>query len=205
MTFTEISQLKAILRMEYINIPGLDIKASGLGLGCLQLGGHGWGNISEKEMTNTVHEAINQGITVFDTAPIYGLGHSEEMLGKILGNRRKDVIIATKTGLRWRKNGDFEKYPDASAENISREIDISLHRLKTDYIDIYQLHWPDPETPLEETLSTMNRLKESGKIRVIGLCNISQVNQCPHTPLLILSYDLNFPKGEREIAKLAHL
>lgn len=157
--------------MRYNNLKGLDIKLSCLGFGCLQLGGHGWGNVSETEMGKAIHQAIDSGITFFDTAPIYGLGHSEEILGKILGAKRNKVIIATKVGLVWKKNDTFERFTDNSPVNIQREVDMSLRRLKTDYIDLYQIHWPDANTPIETTLLAMEKLRKSGKIRCIGCCN----------------------------------
>jgi aryl-alcohol dehydrogenase-like predicted oxidoreductase len=159
--------------MTYSDLQGLDIKLSSLGLGCLQLGGHGWGNVSEAEMVKAIHKAIDSGVTFFDTAPIYGLGRSEEVLGKTLGAKRKNVIIATKVGLVWRKDKTFAKFTDSSPANINREIDMSLRRLNTDYIDLYQIHWPDPNTPIEDTLFAMEKLKQSGKIRCIGCCNFS--------------------------------
>lgn len=157
--------------MIYANLGGVDIKVSRIGFGCWQLGGHGWGKISEAEVVKAVDTAIDNGINIFDTAPIYGLGHSEELLGKILGSRRKNVIIATKVGLLWEKNQTFRKLTDNSPANIEREIDANLKRLRTDYIDIYQVHWPDPNTPIQDTMGTMQKLKKSGKIRLIGCCN----------------------------------
>jgi aryl-alcohol dehydrogenase-like predicted oxidoreductase len=159
--------------MRYTHLEALGIKLSCLGLGGEQFGGHGWGNVSEAEMVKAIHKAIDSGITFFDTAPIYGLGHSEEVLGRTLGAKRKNVIIATKVGLVWRKDKTFAKFTDSSPANINREIDISLKRLNTDYIDLYQIHWPDPNTPIEDTLFAMEKLKQSGKIRCIGCCNFS--------------------------------
>ncbi len=159
--------------MIYTDWETTDIKLSCLGLGGEQLGGHGWGKVSDKQMIDVVHKALDLGITLFDTAPIYGLGHSEEVLGKALGINRKNVIIATKAGLRWRTGKHFEKSIDSSPSNIEREIDLSLKRLRTDYIDLYQIHWHDPDTPLEETLVAMSKLKQAGKIRCIGCCNFT--------------------------------
>jgi aryl-alcohol dehydrogenase-like predicted oxidoreductase len=159
--------------MKYNKLKCLDIKLPYIGLGGWQLGGHGWGKVSEKEMVEAVHRAIDSGIFFFDTAPIYGLGYSEEVLGKSLATERENVVIATKVGLVWKKNKTFEKFADSSPANIRREIDMSLKRLKTDYIDLYQIHWPDPNTPIEDTLGAMEELKESGKIRCIGCCNFS--------------------------------
>ena len=124
-------------------------------------------------MVRAVDKALDKGINVFDTAPIYGLGYSEELLGRVLGSRRKDVVIATKAGLVWEKDGAFNKRVDNSPARIEKEIDASLRRLKTDYIDIYQIHWPDPSTPIEDTLFAMENLKKAGKIRCIGCCNFS--------------------------------
>lgn len=159
--------------MRYNKLNGLDIEPSCIALGGWQLGGHGWGKVYEAEMVKVVNKAVDNGINFFDTAPIYGLGHSEEVLGKALGAERENVIIATKVGLVWKKNKNFEKITDCSPVNIRREIDMSLKRLKTDYIDIYLIHWPDPNTPIEDTLFAMDELKEQGKIRCIGCCNFS--------------------------------
>jgi len=157
--------------MKYTHLEGLDAKLSCLGLGGEQLGGHGWGKVSESQLVKAVHKAIDSGVTLFDTAPIYGLGHSEELLGKALGAYRRNVILATKAGFTWKKNDAFEGFIDNSPANINREIDTSLKRLRTDYIDFYQIHWPDPNTPIEDTLFAMKKLKQSGKIRCIGCCN----------------------------------
>lgn len=160
--------------MIYRKLAGLNNGLSCIGFGCWQLGSHGWGSISETEIVRAVHKAIENGITLFDTAPIYGLGHSEELLGKALGVKRKNIIIATKVGLIWNKNKTiFTKKIDSSPANINREIDMSLKRLRTDYIDIYQIHWYDPKTPIEDTLGALQKLKELGKIRLIGGCNLS--------------------------------
>ena len=159
--------------MKYSSVAGLDIKLSRLGFGCWQLGGHGWGRVSETEIIRAAHRAIDFGINLFDTAPIYGLGHSEELLGKILGVKRKDIVLATKVGLVWEKGAVFEKFTDISPANIQRELDASLKRLNTDYIDIYQIHWPDTSIPLEEPMYALEKLRGAGKIRHIGCCNFS--------------------------------
>ena len=190
--------------MKYTDIAGLDIKISRLGLGCLQLGGHGWGKVSEPEMVKAVHSAIDSGITFFDSAPIYGLGHSEEMLGRILGPKRKTVVITTKAGLVWEKDETFQKFTDSSPANIEREIDASLKRLKTDYIDVYQIHWPDPDTPIQDTLPAIEKLKKAGKIRAIGLCNFSltqlkEALKCCRIASMQLPYNLIDRKIEQDL------
>ena len=159
--------------MKYTHLEGLDVKLSCLGLGGWQLGGHDWGKVSESQLVKAVHKAIDSGVTLFDTAPIYGLGHSEELLGKALGAYRRNVILATKAGFTWKKNDVFEGFIDNSPANINQEIDINLKKLGTDYIDVYQIHWPDPNTPIDDTLFAMKKLKQSGKIRCIGCCNFS--------------------------------
>lgn len=159
--------------MKYTHLEGLDVKLSCLGLGGWQLGGHDWGKVSESQLVKAVHKAIDSGVTLFDTAPIYGLGHSEELLGKALGAYRRNVILATKVGFTWKKNDVFEGFIDNSPANINQEIDINLKKLGTDYIDVYQIHWPDSNTPIEDTLLAMENLRRAGKIRCIGCCNFS--------------------------------
>jgi len=112
------------------------------------------------------------GINLIDTAPVYGFGASEEIVGEALGDAglRSQAIIATKAGLEWH---DGKIYRDASRARIMQEIDASLRRLRTDYIDIYQVHWPDPLVPVEETADAMLKLYEQGKIRAIGVSNFS--------------------------------
>ena len=168
--------------MKYASLEGLDIKLSCLGFGGEQLGGYRWGKTSEIEMVKAIRKAMDSGVNFFDTAPTYGLGHSEEVLGRTLGADRNNVIIATKVGHVWREDAilrkptpssPIEKFADSSPANINREIDMSLRRLNADYVDLYQIHWPDPNTPIEDTLFAMEKLKQSGKIRCIGCCNFS--------------------------------
>lgn len=159
--------------MKYKHLANLDISLSRIGLGGEQLGCFGWHNLSEQELIKVISRALDMGINLFDTSPSYGLGHSEEMLGRILGTKRKDIIIATKIGQTWREKNknEIEVYIDCSPVNINKQIDDSLKRLKTDYIDIYQVHWPDPNTPVKDTIIAMAKLKQAGKIRYIGCCN----------------------------------
>lgn len=168
--------------MRYATIDGLNTKLSCIGFGGEQLGGYRWGKTSETEMVNAIRRAIDNGITFFDTAPSYGLGHSEELLGKTIGTDRKNVIIATKVGLVWGKDAVLKKstpnspvgtFVDNSPANINKEVDMSLKRLNTDHIDLYQIHWPDPNIPVGDTLLAMEKLKEAGKIGGIGCCNFS--------------------------------
>jgi aryl-alcohol dehydrogenase-like predicted oxidoreductase len=113
---------------------------------------------------------LDQGINLIDTAPVYGFGVSEEIVGKALAGRRSEAIIATKVGLEWR---DGKLYRNATRDRIMAEVNNSLRRLRTDYIDIYQVHWPDPLVPIAETAGAMRELYQQGKIRAIGVSNFS--------------------------------
>ena len=155
--------------MEFVNLP---LRASRIALGTWAIGGWMWGGTDEDEAIRTIHAALDRGINLIDTAPVYGFGRSEEIVGMALaqGGRRKQVLIATKTGLDWKDNKPFR---NATRSRIFEEIGHSLRRLKTDVIDIYQVHWPDPETPIEETAEAMAMLHRDGKIRAIGVSNFS--------------------------------
>jgi len=134
------------------------------------MGGWMWGGTDERESIATIHAALSQGINLIDTAPAYGFGVSEEIVGAALDGVRTEAVIATKTGLEWR---DGKVYRNATRARIMQEVDDSLRRLRTDYIDIYQVHWPDPLVPVEETAEAMRSLLEQGKIRAIGVSNFS--------------------------------
>ena len=158
--------------MEFININGTDLRTSRIGLGTWAMGGWMWGGADEEESIRTIHTALDKGINLIDTAPVYGFGRPEEIVGKAVQQwgRREKVIIATKVGLEWH---DGVVFRNAARERISREIEDSLRRLKTSYIDLYQIHWPDPSAPIEETADAMRQLLEQGKIRAIGVSNFS--------------------------------
>jgi aryl-alcohol dehydrogenase-like predicted oxidoreductase len=160
------------IKMEFVDIPGTSLKASRIALGTWAIGGWMWGGTDEAEAIRTVHEAIDRGITLIDTAPVYGFGRSEEIVGKALteDGRRKRVLIATKVGLDWK---DGQPFRNASKKRIFTEIDDSLRRLRTDVIDLYQVHWPDPGVPIEDTAEAMEELLQAGKIRAIGVSNFT--------------------------------
>lgn len=138
-------------------------------MGGCPLGGYGWGITQEKELIDAVHTALDQGITFFDTADTYGLGQSEITLGKALGNHRKDVVIASKFGVRV---GGGKTVYDNSPEWIREALAASLKRLGTDYIDLYQIHYRDGVTPICVVVETLEELKNKGYIRYYGLSNI---------------------------------
>jgi aryl-alcohol dehydrogenase-like predicted oxidoreductase len=157
--------------MRTLTIPQLNQEASIVGFGCWGLSGpHTWTGGDDADGIAAVHRALDLGITFFDVAPRYGEGHAEEVLGRALGGRRDEVLIATKCGLTW--EGGVDGY-DLTAGAIRREIDDSLRRLGTDHVDVYQMHWPDPATPVEESMGALLELREAGKIRSIGVSNFS--------------------------------
>lgn len=155
--------------MEYITLKNSDLKVSRLCMGGCPLGGYGWGNTQETELINAVQAAIEGEINFFDTADTYGLGQSEITLGKVLGNYRKNVIIASKFGVRV-ENGKTTY--DNSSDWIRTALDASLKRLNTDYIDLYQVHYRDGITPIDVVVEALEAEKKKGKIRYYGLSNI---------------------------------
>lgn len=133
------------------------------------MGGYGWGDVQEQELIDAVHTAIDNGINIFDTADTYGLGQSEITLGKALGNKRNQVVIADKFGVRVEQGKTFY---DNSPVYIQQALEASLKRLGTDYIDLYQVHYRDGVTPLADVVEKLDELKQAGKIRYYGLSNI---------------------------------
>ncbi|OJY17145.1 MAG: general stress protein [Myxococcales bacterium 68-20] len=158
--------------METTKIPDIPIPASRVGLGTWAIGGFQWGGADDDESVRTIHAALDLGINLIDTAPAYGFGHSEEVIGRAIAERgqRDRVIIATKGGLERRGDALFR---NGTRRQIFEEVELSLARLRTDYIDLYQVHWPDPQTPYEETAEALRDLKREGKIRAVGVSNYS--------------------------------
>ncbi|MDP6925251.1 MAG: aldo/keto reductase [Candidatus Scalindua sp.] len=161
--------------MEYRQLGKSDLNVSVIGYGAWGIGGEPfWSTEGEENSIRSIEKAIDLGINFYDTAPVYGFGYSEELLGKALQSKRKDVIIATKCGLVWEKEELKAIRKRATGESILKEVDLSLKRLCTDYIDLYQVHWPDEEgTPIEETMKTLLQIQKEGKIRFIGVSNYS--------------------------------
>jgi aryl-alcohol dehydrogenase-like predicted oxidoreductase len=160
------------MNIEFANIPGTPLKVSRVALGTWAVGGWMWGGTDEAGAISTIRTALDQGINLVDTAPVYGFGRSEELVGKAIaqGGLRSRTIIVTKTGLEW---NDGRVFRNATRARIMREIDDSLRRLRTDYIDVYQVHWPDPNVQMAETADAMATLWRQGKIRAIGVSNFS--------------------------------
>jgi aryl-alcohol dehydrogenase-like predicted oxidoreductase len=157
---------------ELIDIPATKLRVSRVALGTWAMGGWMWGGTDERESVATIRAALDQGVNLIDTAPVYGFGVSEEIVGKALDTPklREKAFISTKVGVEWR-NGTV--YRNATRARITQEIDDSLRRLRTDHIDIYHVHWPDPLVPIEETAEAMYALYERGKIGAIGVSNFS--------------------------------
>ncbi len=171
--------------MEYRKLGKTELELTVITFGAWAIGGWMWGGADKDEAVKAIHRAIELGITSIDTAPAYGQGHSEEIVGEVISNYKRDSLqILTKYGLRWdtSKGQHFFDSADnngkpidvrrlASKESVIAECEASLKRLKTDYIDLYQIHWPDPTTPVSETMEAVERLLEQGKIRAAGVCN----------------------------------
>lgn len=177
--------------MEEVRLGHSDLYVSRLGLGGWQASG--WATSDDAIYERLVHAAIDRGITLFDTAPSYGKGHGESLLGRALASKRSQCIISTKFGPK-----------DSTPERIRKSLEASLRNLKTDYIDIYQQHWPPSAPPVQETVEALVRLREEGKIRAIGVSNwgpreFSELSDC--SPIIVVqgAYNLLWRKAEREI------
>src|SRR5260370_28777582 len=164
--------------MEFADIADTGLAISRSGIGTWAIGGWMWGGTDGEESVRTIRTAVDGGINLIDTAPAYGFGRSEELVGRAIaeGAVRLRVVLETKVGLAWK---DRKVFRDAGRDSILREVTASLRRLQTDYIDIYQVHWPDPLVPIDETADAIQSLFDQGKIRAIGVSNFSvaQVEQ----------------------------
>lgn len=174
--------------MLYRSLGQSGIEASAVAFGAWAIGGWLWGGTNEADAVDAIHAALAHGINLIDTAPIYGLGKSEELAGKAIRKCRDEVLIATKCGMKWDGEpiGDLHAevpipgsqkprriYINLRPESIRAELDASLRRLGTDYVDLYQTHWQDSTTPIAETMGCLMDLRAEGKIRAIGVSNAS--------------------------------
>jgi myo-inositol catabolism protein IolS len=186
-----------IVHSEHVHFPVIDLNLSRVGFGCCPMGQHGWGDTDEQELIEAVHSALECGITFFDTADIYGLGVSEIVLGKALNGKRQSAVIATKFGVRIENNKTFF---DNSEKWINLALDKSLSRLGTDYIDLYQLHYWDKQTPIDETLYVLKKLRCSGKIRSFGVTNIDLLDHKITQPVNgLASYSYEYSLANRTL------
>lgn len=157
--------------MEYITLKNSDLKVSRICMGGCPMGGYGWGDVQEQELLDAIACAVDNGINFFDTADTYGLGQSEKTLAKGLGARRQDVIIESKFGVRYGKDGTTY---DNSPSYIQECLEGTLQRLNTDYIDVYVVHYRDGKTPIEDVVGKLEALQKEGKLRYFGLSNIHE-------------------------------
>jgi aryl-alcohol dehydrogenase-like predicted oxidoreductase len=185
--------------MEYRKLGSSDLELSAITYGAFAIGGNMWGGNEQQDSIQSVHASLDHGVTTIDTAPFYGFGLSEELIGAaIKGKDRSKIQLLTKFGLVWdgSNNGQGEYffnaeengkkipvYKYAAKQSIITEVEHSLKRLGTDYIDLLQIHWPDATTPISETMEAMEILIQSGKIKAAGVCNynISQLEEAQQT------------------------
>jgi len=201
--------------MEYRQLGKSELEVSVIAFGAWAIGGWMWGGADRKDALKALDAAISNGMTTIDTAPAYGFGLSEELVGEAIKGKRNRVQILTKYGLRWNiKKGQFffptfdnagnpiDMYRYAGKESVIEECENSLKRLKTDYIDLYQIHWPDPTTPISETMEAVEKLIQQGKIRVAGVCNydVEQLKEATRT-LSVASNQVPYSMVRRDIEK----
>lgn len=204
--------------MEYRKISDTDLELPVITFGAWAAGGWMWGRTERKDAVEAIRASYNLGVTAIDTAPVYGQGESEEIVGEaIKGLDRSKIQVLTKYGMRWdldSPKGDFafksktndgeeiDIYRYAGAESIIKECENSLRRLGTDYIDLYQIHWPDTTTPIAETMEAVTRLVKDGKVRHAGVCNynVSQMKEAEKS-ISLVSNQIPFSMVKRDIEK----
>jgi aryl-alcohol dehydrogenase-like predicted oxidoreductase len=191
--------------MEKQYIASLDRNISRIGLGTWAMGGWMWGGSDEKKAIATLVKAFEMGIHLVDTAPVYGFGAAEEMIGKALRKykKRDDIFIVTKCGLSWK---DRKVFRDARKDTVIKEAEDSLKRMQIDSIDLYQVHWPDAKTPFAETAEALRSLLKEGKVRAIGVCNFSMEQMeeyMKHLPIQALQAPFNLFESQIEMQELS--
>ncbi len=172
--------------MDYRKLGRSDVEVSRVIFGAWAIGGWMWGGSDDDDAVAAINKAIDVGINTIDTAPVYGFGHSERLVGEAIKGRRDEVVIATKCGIRWDREDGHRPFEtedrdgtrrvvvrNLKADAILEEVEQSLERLGVDCIDLYQCHWPDPTTPIAETMEALNLLIEQGKVRAVGVSNFS--------------------------------
>ncbi|MFD2161167.1 aldo/keto reductase [Paradesertivirga mongoliensis] len=203
--------------MEYRKLGESDLELSVITFGAWAAGGWMWGGTERAESIDAIREAYHQGVTSIDTAPVYGQGLSEEIVGEaIKGLQRDKVQILTKFGLQWENNSgefyfksknnqgkDINIYKYAGREAVLKECETSLRLLGTDYIDLYQIHWNDPTTPIDETMEAVELLIQQGKVRYAGVCNYTadQMQEAERT-VAIVSNQVHYSMVNRKIEEV---
>ncbi len=159
--------------MEFTTIAGKTV--SRIGLGTWAIGGMEWGSVSDQDAVATILSALERGINLMDTAPIYGHGRAEELIGKAIREhgRREDFYLATKCGLEWNLPGNPGVYTNSTSARLRQELEDSLRRLGTETIDLYQVHWPDPLVPVEATAALLAEFQREGKVGALGVSNFN--------------------------------
>lgn len=196
--------------MEYRKFGATDLEVSAIGFGTWPIGGtfteQGYGGVDDQEAIAAIRHALDLGITCFDTAPAYGLGRAEELLARALGSDRSRVVLVTKCGIpfvpeekRFGRNSTYAHIVQSAEE--------SLQRMQTTYLDVLLIHWPDPSTPIEETMRALTDLRQSGKVRYVGVSNfsVSQVEQAQASCSLAvqqIGYNLFDRRRESELSWL---
>lgn len=182
--------------MKTVQLGASNLQVSEIILGTWAIGGTMWSDYDETNAVKAIQAAIDNGINCIDTAPAYGGGHAEKLIASVIAGKRESIMIASKCGLDIENGYRHNLKPDF----IAYDLDQSLKRLKTDYIDLYQIHWPDPATPVEATMDALMKAKNSGKIRYIGVSNFSgeQLEEALKYGEIV-SYQPNYSLLEREI------
>ncbi len=187
--------------MIYKTLGKTGLRVSAMSLGTWAIGGAGWGHTDEKACQEAVAVMLDAGVNLIDTAPAYNGGEAEKFLGKILKGKRESLVYVTKTGTQY-VNGTYIR--DNSAKAVRRQCEESLRYLDTDHIDVYLVHWPDQNVPMEETFTELNRLQEEGKIRHIGVSNFSldQIKEASCFSEITVAQDQYSMVHEKEKEKL---
>ena len=199
--------------MKYKKIEKLDIEISSIALGTWGIGAAGWGDVKDEESIDTIRYMVDRGVNLIDTAPVYGLGQSEQIVGKALKGIRDKVFLVSKCGITRKKATGFGKdgpVRDSSPKMILQQVEESLTRLETDRLDVLLIHWPDVNTPFEETAQALKQLKQEGKIRFSGICNFEndQIDTFYETGALDFAqyqFSLLEDKWSRNLKKYADL
>jgi aryl-alcohol dehydrogenase-like predicted oxidoreductase len=199
--------------MQNVQLGKTDLSITPLAFGAWAIGGWMWGGADKADAIEALEVSIERGMTSIDTAPVYGFGQSEEIVGEVIRGKRDRVEILTKYGMTWEsEQGKFyfdsldnrgkpvKIYKYASKDQVIKECEDSLRRLRTDYIDLYQIHWPDPTTPVEETMEAVDQLIRQGKIRAAGVCNYDvPLSKSAHDSLLLASNQVPYSMVRRDI------
>jgi aryl-alcohol dehydrogenase-like predicted oxidoreductase len=189
--------------MRYRPFGRTGLQVSVVGFGCWPMAGDRYGAIEDGEAVKAIHRALDRGVNCVDTAPAYGAGHSEEVVARALETRRRDVVLVTKCGVKVPPAGRPGPLRDASRDNILQEVDASLKRLRTDWVDVLLVHWPDPATRFEESMRALEEVVKSGRARFVGVSNFTgaMLAECMRTRRVDVSqvgYHMLDRRQERE-------